>query len=166
MTDGAGKRPFWMHQLVEYILGVGLVAAGVQSTTPAVPAAVGGLLLLYAASTKSSVAAFRLLSRRVHRVGDPLVVVVEAGAAAQPWVEVDLAGRLAIGAVAVVHLFVWWQSAYTERVPRRERRATMAGRQPPSDGTPTGDRSTAVGRSMGRAVAQGIVAARRRGARR
>ncbi|MFZ9629229.1 MAG: hypothetical protein ACO3C1_07735 [Ilumatobacteraceae bacterium] len=168
MADDAGKRPFWMHQLVEYILGGGLVAAGVQSPEPVVPAAVGGLLLLYAACTKSSIAAFRLLSRRVHRVGDPVVVLVEAAAAAQPWVAVDVAGRAAIGAVAFVHLVVWWQSTYTERVPRQQRRAaarTAAGAVAPSTapGEPAGDRATDVGRSLGRAVARGIVAARRRG---
>ena len=37
MGDGVGKRPFWMHQLVEYILGVALVASGTQSPEPLVP---------------------------------------------------------------------------------------------------------------------------------
>lgn len=177
MADDAGKRPFWMHQLVEYLLGGGLVASGVQSTTPLVPTVVGGLLLLYAACTKSPVAAFRLLSRRMHRIGDPVVVAIEVLAAVQPWVEVDGSGRAAIGAIAFVHLVVWWQSTYTERVPRAERRA--AARRIVSSGTstatvprrdaatvdaPSGDRATDVGRSMGRAVARGIVAARRRSA--
>ena len=30
-----GKRPFWMHQLVEYILGGAMVATGLQSPSPA-----------------------------------------------------------------------------------------------------------------------------------
>ena len=172
MADDAGKRPFWMHQLVEYLLGGGLVAAGIQSTEPLVPVTVGGLLLLYASCTKSPVAAFRVLSRRLHRVIDPVVVLVEVVAAAQPWLAVDVAGRASIGAVAFVHLVVWWQSTYTERVPRVQRRsaarrgATTGGALRPADagGSPaTGDRSTDVGRSVGRAVGRGIVAARRRG---
>jgi hypothetical protein len=30
------KRPFWMHQLVEYVLGIVLIAQGLQSPTPAI----------------------------------------------------------------------------------------------------------------------------------
>ena len=167
MADDAGKRPFWMHQLVEYLLGGGLVAAGIQSTEPLVPVTVGGLLLLYASCTKSPVAAFRVLSRRVHRVIDPVVVLVEVVAAAQPWLAVDVAGRASIGAVAFVHLVVWWQSTYTERVPRAQRRSALrsgsAPRSAGAGGSPAAsDRSTDVGRSVGRAVGRGIVAARRR----
>ena len=42
-------RPFWLHQFAEYLLGLVLVAQGLQSPTPAVPALAGGLVLLNAA---------------------------------------------------------------------------------------------------------------------
>lgn len=158
MPDGAGKRPFWMHQLVEYILGVGLVAVGTQSLTPVVPAGLGAMLLVYAACTKSPVAAFRLLSRRAHRVVDPVLIAVLVFGATQPWVGVDATSQLAIGGVAFVYLVVWLQSSYAERQPRRERRGESAASAP----TPLSpdDRSTAMGRSMGRLVGRGINAAR------
>ena len=159
MATATGKRPFWMHQIVEYILGVLIVASGTQSPTPAVPAALGGLVLVYAASTKSSVAAFRLLPRSLHRVGDPVLCAVLVGGALQPWVAVDLGAAFVLIGVAVVYLFVWWQSDFHEHVPRRAR-TTDGPAGTPSDGDGT-DRSTEVGRMIGRVVGQGVTAARR-----
>lgn len=150
------KRPFWMHQIVEYILGICLVASGTQSPTPVVPSVLGGVVLLYAASTRSAVAAFRLLPRRLHRVGDPTLVGVILIGALQPWIEVDLGTRFIIGGVAVVYLVVWWQSSYTERVPRSARVAQSTDGDASTAGT-----ATEVGRRLGRVVAGGISAARR-----
>lgn len=179
MGQSTGKRPFWMHQVVEYILGVLVVASGTQSPTPAVPATLGGLLLVYAASTKSSVAAFRLLPRSLHRVGDPIVCAVLVAGAVQPWVEVDIGSAFVLVGVSVVYLFVWWQSDYSEHVSRRERKAAaQAGAAPVAQaaaqaaqperptaaagaGSASSDRSTEVGRRLGRAVALGVTAARR-----
>ncbi len=155
MGDGVGKRPFWMHQLVEYILGVVLVGSGTQSPEPLVPAVLGGVILLYAASTKSSVSAFRLLPRSFHRVGDPVVVALELGCAVQPWVEADFGSRMIIAAIAMVHLFVWWQSSYTEKV-----------KKPTSASAPSGDRATDIGRTAGRLVGGGVKAVRRAKAKR
>ena len=166
MSTGGAKRPFWMHQLVEYILGGGLVAIGTQSLTPIVPSALGAILLVYAACTKSPVAAFRLLSRRVHRFVDPLMIALLVTGAVQPWVEVDAASQVAIGGVAFVYLVVWIQSSYAERVPRSERAASRAASSGPAatGSAPAGatgaDRSTEMGRSMGRLVGRGVAAAR------
>lgn len=161
-TDSVVKRPFWMHQIVEYILGICLVASGTQSPTPVVPSILGGVVLVYAASTRSAVAAFRLLPRRVHRVGDPALVGVILVGALQPWIEIDLGTRFIIGGVALVYLVVWWQSSYAERVPRSARVAPAAdsGTSSAAPGT-TADTATEVGRRLGRVVAGGISAARR-----
>ena len=48
MSDRA-MRPFWLHQLVEYMIGLILVATGLQGPEPLVPAVVGGVVLLNAA---------------------------------------------------------------------------------------------------------------------
>ena len=71
------KRPFWMHQMVEYILGVALIASGLQSPTPIVPGVLGLLIIVNAAITKGPVGAFRVISKKVHRVVDVFVIVLD-----------------------------------------------------------------------------------------
>ena len=149
----AGKRPFWAHQLVEYILGGALVASGLQSPLPIVPAVVGGFILLYAAATRGALAAFRLIDRRVHRIADPALVVMQVAAALQPWVSVDNGTRIIMIGIAVVHLVVWLGSSFAEKEKR-----TTAGRKTPAD--PSVDRSTELGRSAGRLAAKGVRAIR------
>ena len=146
----AGKRPFWAHQLVEYILGAALVATGLQSPTPIVPSVLGGFVLLYAAATRGALAAFRLIDRRVHRIADPVLVAAEIGAALQPWVSVDNATRIVMIGIAVVHLVVWLGSSFTEKQKRPKAAANE----------PQGDRSTEFGRSAGRLAAKGVRAVR------
>ena len=38
--EGA-QRPFWMHQIVEYLIGLVLIAASFQAPKPMVPAVMG-----------------------------------------------------------------------------------------------------------------------------
>ncbi|MDO8363328.1 MAG: hypothetical protein Q7V88_10570, partial [Actinomycetota bacterium] len=124
-----GKRPFWMHQLVEYILGGALVASGLQSPTPLVPAVLGGIVLLHSAITRGALAAFRLIDRRLHRVLDPVVIALEVAGAVQPWVSVNNGTRFVIGAIALVHAVVWWGSSFTEKTkaPKGANAAAGAG---------------------------------------
>jgi uncharacterized membrane protein YhaH (DUF805 family) len=157
----AGKRPFWAHQLVEYILGVALVASGLQSPTPIVPAVLGGFILVYSASTRGALAAFRLIDRRVHRVADPVLVAVQVAAALQPTISVDNGTRVVMIAIAVVHLVVWLGSSFAEK----EKRVNSAGKSTTGKSTaggtePVGDRSTELGRSAGRLAAKGVRAIR------
>jgi hypothetical protein len=144
-----GKRPFWMHQLVEYILGVALVASGAQSPTPAIPAVLGGLILLNAALTKGAIGAFRAYGRKVHRMLDPIVILVCVAGAVQPWIHVDLSSRGVVLAIAAVHLVVFLGSSFHERPPRGARTKG------------SGDRSTELGKSAGRVVGSGVKTARK-----
>lgn len=152
-----GKRPFWMHQLAEYILGGALVASGLQSPTPAVPAVLGGVIMLHAAVTKGALAAFRVIGRRLHRTIDPVIIGAEIVAAVQPWISVENGSRVIIGGVAAVHLLVWAGSSFTERT--KQPVATAA------DG-PLGDRSADIGRTAGRVVGTGVNVVRRAKAKR
>ena len=43
------RRPFWMHQLVEYILGFALIMTSIQQPEPRIPALMGLVILLNAA---------------------------------------------------------------------------------------------------------------------
>ena len=143
-----GKRPFWMHQLVEYILGGALVASGLQSPTPLVPSVVGGIVMLHAAITIGPIGAFRVINRRVHRVIDIAVISIEVLAAIQPWVNLESATRLIVAGIAFVHLFVWWQTSFATRIKR-------------APVSPEGGRSTEVGRIAGRLVGNGVNSVRR-----
>lgn len=148
----AGKRPFWMHQLVEYILGGALVASGMQSVTPLVPAVLGGLIMLNAALTKGALGAFRAYDRRLHRTLDIGIIMLSLVAVGQPWIEVDAGTRIVILAVTTVQIVVFFGSSYAER-QRKAAPAAGAGS--------TGDRSTDLGRSAGRIAGSGVNAVRK-----
>jgi hypothetical protein len=142
------KRPFWMHQLVEYILGGALVASGLQSPTPMVPSVLGGIVMVHSAITVGPLGAFRVIRRRLHRVIDPVVLVAEFVAALQPWISLESGTRIIIIGIAFVHLFVWWQTSYAERVKSAKVSAE-------------GGRSNEVGRLAGRMVGNGVNAVRK-----
>lgn len=144
----SSKRPFWMHQLVEYILGGSLIAAGLQSPTPVVPSVLGGIVMVHSAVTVGPLGAFRVLRRGLHRYIDIAVIVLEVAAALQPWIELDPGTRALVVGIAFVHLFVWWNSNYTMRV--KSPRVSAEG-----------GRSTEVGRIAGRLVGNGVNAVRR-----
>ena len=69
------QRPFWMHQIVEYVLGVALIMTAVQQPEPAIPAMMGLLVLLNAAVAVGPAGAFRLVPRRLHKQLDLVVTV-------------------------------------------------------------------------------------------
>ncbi|MEY2402102.1 MAG: hypothetical protein QOJ08_2213 [Ilumatobacteraceae bacterium] len=144
----SSKRPFWMHQLVEYILGGSLIAAGLQSPTPVVPSVLGGIVMVHSAVTVGPLGAFRVLRRGLHRYIDIAVIVLEVAAALQPWIELDPGTRALVVGIAFVHLFVWWNTSYTMRV--KSPRVSAEG-----------GRSTEVGRIAGRLVGNGVNAVRR-----
>jgi uncharacterized membrane protein YhaH (DUF805 family) len=145
-ADRSGKRPFWMHQLVEYILGGAMVAVGMQSPKPIVPSVLGGVILLYAASTRGALSAFRLLNRSLHRWLDPVFILLTVVAAVQPWVSVRNDTRTVMAAIAVVWVVVWLGSSFAEK-PKREKAAGLGA---------GGDISTEIGKKAGRAVGTGV----------
>lgn len=154
------KRPFWMHQLVEYLLGGAVVATGLQSPTPAVPSVVGAVLMLHAAITIGPLAAFRVLPRRIHRITDLVLIALTAAAAAQPWIRCESGSRMILGMIAVVHGFVWWRTNFTEPLTRRQRAAAREAARPATPGDLPDDRATNIGRMAGRLAGRGVRAAK------
>jgi hypothetical protein len=138
------QRPFWTHQLIEYFVGIGLISAAIQMPQPAVPAVLGLVIILNASIAKGAAGAFRLAGKRVHKQLDVLVMLLLVGAAVQPWVSVDNTSRLLLGAVALVLLFVWFHTDFTEKTPRAARANTSR---------PT---SHEIGRGAGRVVGGGV----------
>lgn len=147
------QRPFWIHQLIEYLVGIALISASVQLPNPAAPALLGLLIILNAAVAKGAAGAFRLVGRRLHRTLDLVVIGVLVFWAVQPWVAIDSTGRLLIGAIAFILVFVWFYTDFAEQRTRAERRAERAAAGPRD--------STELGRQAGRFVGNSVNSAKR-----
>ena len=130
-------RPFWLHQSAEYLIGLVLVAMGLQAIEPAVPTIAGGVVLLNAALVDGPLGAFRLFSRRAHRVVDVVVIAALGLAAVLPFLDLDATSRVLLGGAAAVLGVVWWNSAFEARRPRRSDRRADRPRRPPA-GPPAG----------------------------
>lgn len=143
------KRPFWMHQVVEYVLGLVLISQALQNPDPTVPAVLGGAIVVNAASTPGALSAFRVVPRRVHRLVDVVLIGALVVFAVQPWIGVDEGVRVVMIALAAVLGFIWWQSDFTDKQ-----------RRPPVNSD--GGKSTEIGRLAGRAVGGGVNAVKRR----
>lgn len=143
-------RPFWMHQVVEYIIGAVFISAGFGSPTPAVPAVLGAIVMVNAAFAIGPASAFRVVHRSVHRIVDLIVIGLVVAAVVQPWFELDSGSRILVAMLGVVLAFVWWNTDFATKSERKERRRAMA--------TPDAEE---VGRTAGRSAAGTYLAAKR-----
>lgn len=143
-------RPFWVHQMAEYLIGIALVAQGMQDISPVVPSVAGALVMVNTAIARGPLGAFRLVRRGVHRWLDVVVMAMIAIGAAQPWVDVEVVGRLMMLVMLVPLGFLWFYTDWAERKDRQARRAAQAGS--------TGD---AVGRAAGRIAANAYLSGKR-----
>jgi hypothetical protein len=141
-------RPFWLHQAAEYLIGLILVAQGLQSPTPLVPSLAGALVIVNGAVVDGPLGAFRLVSRPLHRTLDIVVIGVLVVLAALPWFDVDNTSRLLLVVVAAMLAYIWWHSSFQSPLSR------AAG--------PPMDRSEAVGRAAGKVVGGAVRAVRDR----
>jgi len=119
------KRPFWLHQLAEYVIGFAAIATGFQSPNPLAPSLMGGLVLINAAIADGPFGAFRWVGRRRHRIADWVVLVLMIALTAL--VPGDLSARLVQGALIVVLGVVVLGTQYAEPAERRAQRANGSG---------------------------------------
>lgn len=145
------RRPFWIHQLAEYVIGLVLVAAGMQAPSPTVPVVLGAAVVLNNAIADGPVSAFDIVPRRVHQVLDVVLVVAIALAAVLPMFDIDVGTRTLLVLVAVVLGFVWWYSSFETFKARSSARTAAAS-----------DRADNAGRAAGRLVGKGVNAWRSR----
>ena len=133
--------------MAEYVLGLLLVAQGLQSPAPLAPSLAGGLVVMNAAIVRGApLSAFRLVSRTLHRVLDLVVLAVIVLLIVQPWIEVIPADRLIMTGIVVVMGFVWLNSNFAEKVPRAQRKAaTATATATAAAATPTSAPTTATG---------------------
>lgn len=108
------KRPFWLHQAAEYVIGLAAVASGFQSADPVVPSVMGAVILVNAAVADGAFGAFRLVGRRWHRRAD--IAVLLALALVTVVADTDFSTRLVQIGIIVVLGVVVMGTDYRERV--------------------------------------------------
>lgn len=143
-------RPFWLHQVAEYVVGLALIAQGLQSADPFMPAAAGAAIVINTAIARGPLSAFSLVPLGVHRIMDLILVAALVVLALVPGV--DAAMRLIFVAFAIVLIVVMRTTRYDRH---RRRESDLAG------GT-RGDRAEDLGRRAGRVAGQGVKAWRSR----
>ena len=100
LAMASNGRGFWMHQFVEYFIAGGLVMMSAQLKEPAIPAAMGLIMLVNTAITDGLFSAFKWISRGVHRVIDWLIII--ACLVLSFVADIETNGRLALLGVGVV----------------------------------------------------------------
>ena len=139
MADRA-MRPFWIHQLAEYLIGLALIAQGMQDPQPVVPALAGVLVMLNVSIARGPLSAFKVVGRKLHKWMDLVVMVAIVIGAVQPEFEVNSSGRLIMILMLVPLGFLWFYTDWEERAARKNRRLSSAA----------GGRGEDVGRKAGR----------------
>ena len=120
-------RPFWVHQFSEYLIGVALVAQGLQSPEPLVPAILGVAVIVNVAVTRGPLSAFGWVGRQVHRWFDLVIMILIIGAVVQPWIESDSGARVVMAILLGPLGFLWFYTDWAEKKGRKDRRAAQAG---------------------------------------
>ncbi len=151
-SNDRATRPFWLHQVAEYLIGTVIIAAGVQSPSPVVPAVLGGLVLINAAVVDGPVSAFDTVPRWLHRWIDVVLMVAILVAALLPALDIDVGTRVLMVIIAGVLASVWWFTSFEPRAQRTQ----------PGVVVNSGDRADDIGRTAGRVVGRGVNAWRRR----
>jgi len=112
----APKRSFWLHQLAEYVVGASLLATGLQSPDPLVPTLLGTVIVANTAIVDAPLSAYRLVSRRLHRMFDALLVLAAVAVAALA--DIDSGTRLVVALIAVVFVTIVWRTDYSKPEPK------------------------------------------------
>ena len=112
--DEPPHRPFWLHQLGEYLIAGVLVASAWYSPEPAIQATLGALILVNAAFADGTVGAFRLINRTVHKWFDAVIIVLLLIAAVQDWVGVGTVGRIALPLMALAMIVLWLRTDFDD----------------------------------------------------
>lgn len=121
--SSATKRPFWLHQLAEYIVGGALLATGLQSSKPIVPVIVGLLIIVNTAVVDAPFGAFRWVNRRLHRMFDYTVLAIAVVSCAAP--NLDNATRLVQVMIVLVLAIVITQTNYSPKAQRTKQEMSV-----------------------------------------
>ena len=112
--DERSRRPFWLHQIAEYLIGGVLIASAWYSPEPAVQAVLGGLIIANAAFADGPAGAFHVIGRTLHKWIDVGIMILLLVAAFQSWVGVGTTGRIALPLMSVALLLLWLNTEFDE----------------------------------------------------
>lgn len=146
MPVAARGLPFSIHQVAEYLIGLGLIAQAAQGSKSLLPIALGAAVLLSAALTDGPLAGWKTVSRPVHKVVDIVLAVVALLLAVLPWSGADASGRAVLLITAALLGILILRTNYAPKPVRAPRNR--------------GDLAEDVGRSAGRMVGRGLKAYR------
>jgi Ca2+/Na+ antiporter len=137
------KRPFWIHQIAEYLLGIALISQGLQSSSALVPTLLGLAIVVNAAIVSGPLSAAKVVRRRTHRTIDVVLVALCVVAVVVARDDMTSSTVVMVLGVAVVIAFLVVRSDFTEKV-----------RRPRVDAS--GGRAEEIGRLAGRAAGDGV----------
>ena len=151
----APKLPFWIHQIVEYGIGVMLIFQAVQSPRPVIPLFAGLAVVVLAATADGPAACFAVVPRPVHRILDVIVLVGLLVVAVVFGDDMGGAGQilLVLGALSL--------GVLTLRSDYRPKTARVKAERPPAQEVGS-ERAETIGRGAGRLVGRGVQEYRRR----
>ena len=148
------KLPFWMHQLMEYGLGLALLLQAPHAELPLVLLASGAGIIILGGTAKGPLAAWRGVNKRTHRRLDLACALVALVVAVVFWSRLGVTSGGTLVVVAVFLLLLASSVDVRERPPR-----TWPGR---GSGPSAPLDSEEVGRAAGRVVVKGVQAYRNR----
>lgn len=122
------RRPFWIHQLAQYALGLVLISQGLQMRHPVALALAGVVVLVNAAVVRGPLAAFNALSRPTHRITDLFVILGLVLIGVQPLWSLEISTRVVLVSVAVVMALLWRWTDYRDPLPQPAPTASRARR--------------------------------------
>lgn len=146
---------FWIHQLVEYLLGILVISQAIQTDRPLLPMLVGLAIMVLAATADGPVAAFHLVPRPLHRVLDIVAIVAIVVLLVVQRDAMGTTGLLFVGLAGVAMVGLLLRTNYAPKA----RRAAPA---PPVVSDGSGSKGEAYGRAAGRVVGLGIRGLRNR----
>jgi hypothetical protein len=136
---GRRRVSFWSHELVEYAVGLALIAVGLQLSRGLLKEYVvlGACLIVLNLFTKGRLGVVKYFGRHLHHVGDYLLIGFAAASPFFGFVRHDLGAIFAVEAVALLLAFVEQSTRYRDP-PASQRKIRVARVVPsPSEGPKT-----------------------------
>jgi hypothetical protein len=151
---------FWVHQLVEYLLGAMVVSQAVQSPQPALPLVVGAIVFLMAATADGPLAVAKVVPRPLHQWLDLALALALGGVAVGLRSRFDGPSVVVTAIVAVSMLFLFLRTDYRPKPVKRPRAERLADERA-ARAQAGSERAEQIGRTAGRAAAAGLASAQR-----